>query len=165
MESKGMQHCLIFCSGEPQRQNSTNRNWNFLRSKKYKYTIHSYNFASNRIIYLRVKIVHRDGLDMLQEWLSTQCQEDYRKLRWVEEHPDHIYICICMKCCKPEVTNPQHTKGKVICKCLNLGLEFCFLTNCFRQFINTEKYCHKLSKYWPMEIDCRGCKDLQARGD
>jgi hypothetical protein len=47
---------------------------------------------------------------------------------------------------KPEVTNPQHTKveifkGKVKRKCLNLGLEFSFLTNCFRQSINTEKYC------------------------
>jgi hypothetical protein len=47
---------------------------------------------------------------------------------------------------KPEVTNPQHTKveifkGKVKRKCLNLGLEFYFLTNCFRQCVNTEKYC------------------------
>jgi hypothetical protein len=41
---------------------------------------------------------------------------------------------------------PQHTKvelfqGKIKRKYLNLGLEFSFLTNCFRQSINTEKYC------------------------
>jgi hypothetical protein len=51
-----------------------------------------------------------------------------------------------MKGYKPEVANSQHTKveifkGKVKHKCLNLGLEFYFLTNCFRQSINTEKYC------------------------
>jgi hypothetical protein len=44
------------------------------------------------------------------------------------------------------VTNPQHTKveifkGKVKRKCLNLGLEFYFITDCFRQSTNTEKYC------------------------
>jgi hypothetical protein len=49
-----------------------------------------------------------------------------------------------MKGYKPEVTNPQHTKveifkGKVKRKCLNLGLEFSFLTNCFKQSTNTEK--------------------------
>jgi hypothetical protein len=46
-----------------------------------------------------------------------------------------------MKGYKPEVTNPQHTKleifkGKVKDKYLNLRLEFCFQTNCFRQLIN-----------------------------
>jgi hypothetical protein len=75
-----------------------------------------------------------------------------------------------MKDYKPEVTNPQHAKvvifkGKVKCRCLNLRLEFYFLTNCFRQSINTKKYCHKLSKYWPMETDHSSCEDLQAKGD
>jgi hypothetical protein len=51
-----------------------------------------------------------------------------------------------IKSYKPEVTNPQHTKveifqGKIKRKYLNLGLEFSFLTNCFRQSINKEKYC------------------------
>jgi hypothetical protein len=72
-----------------------------------------------------------------------------------------------MKGYKPEVTNPQHTKveifkRKVKRKCLNLELEFYFLTNCFRQSTNTEKYFHKLSKYWSMEMDHRGYEDLQA---
>jgi hypothetical protein len=43
---------------------------------------------------------------------------------------------------KPELTNPQHTeveifKGKIKRKYINLGLEFYFLTKCFRQSINT----------------------------
>jgi hypothetical protein len=51
-----------------------------------------------------------------------------------------------MKGYKPEVTNAQHTKdeifkGKVKRKCLNLGLQFYFITKCFRQSINTDKYC------------------------